>query len=97
MNQQQTNYTQPKGISDENSETFSDFTMKSGMARTAIIDFYGTAGDPRHNSLPQNNAMEIMGEDGYISHGGSQQAFRDLLLVFPMVGTALLGLLLIRN
>ena len=77
MNQQQTNYTQPKGISDENSETFSDFTMKSGMARTAGIDFYGTAGDPRHNSLPQNNAMEIMGEDGYISHGGSQQAFRN--------------------
>jgi 1,3-beta-glucan synthase len=76
MHQQQANYTQAKGISDENSETFSDFTMKSGMARTAGTDFYGTAGEPRHNYLPQNPAMETMGEDGYISHGGSQQAFR---------------------
>ncbi|KAK8922350.1 beta-1,3-glucan synthase catalytic subunit [Metarhizium anisopliae] len=35
--------------SEEDSETFSDFTMRSDMARAAEMDYYGR-GDERHNS-----------------------------------------------
>lgn len=51
--------------SDEVSETFSDFTMRSDMARAAEMDYYGrNGGDPRMNYLPQSNGMDYM-DDSY--------------------------------
>ncbi|CAN6639441.1 1,3-beta-glucan synthase component Fks1p [Trichomonascus vanleenenianus] len=54
--------------SDENSETFSDFTMRSDMARAAEMDYYNRNGDPRMNYMPQS-AADSYQEDGY----GNQQ------------------------
>ncbi|CAJ2508838.1 Uu.00g138640.m01.CDS01 [Anthostomella pinea] len=39
----------PRGDSEEDSETFSDFTMRSDMARAADMDYYGR-GDEQYNS-----------------------------------------------
>lgn len=56
--------------SDEGSETFSDFTMRSDMARAAEMDYYGNpVGDPQMNYLPQGDAMHY--GDG--SHGPPSQ------------------------
>ncbi|MCJ1435407.1 1,3-beta-D-glucan synthase [Xylographa pallens] len=61
--------------SEEDSETFSDFTMRSDMARAAEMDYYGR-GDERYNSYNENQA----GGRGYrppssqISYGGNRSS-----------------------
>ncbi|KAI9150152.1 1,3-beta-glucan synthase component FKS1 [Paramyrothecium foliicola] len=60
--------------SEEESETFSDFTMRSDMARAAEMDYYGR-GDERYNSYG-----ESQGGRGYrppssqISYGGNRSS-----------------------
>ena len=60
--------------SDEDSETFSDFTMRSDMARAAEMDYYGR-GDERYNSYGDG-----MGGRGYrppssqVSYGGNRSS-----------------------
>lgn len=61
--------------SEEDSETFSDFTMRSDMARAAEMDYYGR-GDERYNGYNENQA----GGRGYrppssqISYGGNRSS-----------------------
>ncbi|KAK4242840.1 glycosyltransferase [Achaetomium macrosporum] len=61
--------------SEEDSETFSDFTMRSDMARAAEMDYYGR-GDERYNSYNEGQ----MGGRGYrppssqISYGGNRSS-----------------------
>ncbi|KAL2024990.1 hypothetical protein VTK56DRAFT_3689 [Thermocarpiscus australiensis] len=61
--------------SEEDSETFSDFTMRSDMARAADMDYYGR-GDERYNSYNDSQ----MGGRGYrppssqISYGGNRSS-----------------------
>ena len=61
--------------SEEDSETFSDFTMRSDQARAAEMDYYGR-GDERYNSYNENQ----MGGRGYrppssqISYGGNRSS-----------------------
>ena len=61
--------------SEEESETFSDFTMRSDMARAAEMDYYGR-GDERYNSYNDGQA----GGRGYrppssqISYGGNRSS-----------------------
>lgn len=60
--------------SEEDSETFSDFTMRSDMARAAEMDYYGR-GDERYNSYGDGQ-----GSRGYrppssqISYGGNRSS-----------------------
>ncbi|KAK2628877.1 hypothetical protein QTJ16_001980 [Diplocarpon rosae] len=64
-----------RGDSEEDSETFSDFTMRSDMARAADMDYYGR-GDERYNSYNESQ----MGGNGYrppssqISYGGNRSS-----------------------
>ncbi|KAK3942084.1 putative beta-glucan synthase [Diplogelasinospora grovesii] len=64
-----------RGGSEEDSETFSDFTMRSDMARAADMDYYGR-GDERYNSYNEGQA----GGRGYrppssqISYGGNRSS-----------------------
>lgn len=62
--------------SDEGSETFSDFTMRSDM-RGQDNDYYrgGPGSDPRNNYLPQSG-MESLPDGGYGPDAGSRQAYR---------------------
>ncbi|KAL2144732.1 hypothetical protein VTI28DRAFT_8670 [Corynascus sepedonium] len=61
--------------SEEDSETFSDFTMRSDMARAAEMDYYGR-GDERYNSYNDGSG----GARGYrppssqISYGGNRSS-----------------------
>ncbi|KAK2738559.1 1,3-beta-D-glucan synthase [Myotisia sp. PD_48] len=61
--------------SEEDSETFSDFTMRSETARAADMDYYGR-GDERYNSYSEHQA----GGRGYrppssqISYGGNRSS-----------------------
>lgn len=61
--------------SEEDSETFSDFTMRSDMARAADMDYYGR-GDERYNSYNEGQA----GAGGYrppssqVSYGGNRSS-----------------------
>jgi len=61
--------------SEEDSETFSDFTMRSDMARATDMDYYGR-GDERYNSYNDGQ----MGGRGYrppssqISYGGNRSS-----------------------
>ncbi|KAH8701853.1 1,3-beta-glucan synthase catalytic subunit FksP [Talaromyces proteolyticus] len=65
------------GDSEEDSETFSDFTMRSETARAADMDYYGR-GDERYNSYNESQ----MGGNGYgyrppssqISYGGNRSS-----------------------
>jgi 1,3-beta-glucan synthase len=63
-----------RGDSEEDSETFSDFTMRSDMARAADMDYYGR-GDERYNSY-----NDSQGGRGYrppssqISYGGNRSS-----------------------
>jgi 1,3-beta-glucan synthase len=63
------------GDSEEDSETFSDFTMRSDMARAADMDYYGR-GDERYNSYNESE----MGGRGYrppssqVSYGGNRSS-----------------------
>ncbi|KAI0005221.1 glycosyltransferase family 48 protein [Xylariaceae sp. FL0662B] len=64
-----------RGDSEEDSETFSDFTMRSDMARATDMDYYGR-GDERYNSYNEG----AMGGRGYrppssqISYGGNRSS-----------------------
>ncbi|EAS36399.3 1,3-beta-glucan synthase component FKS1 [Coccidioides immitis RS] len=64
-----------RGDSEEDSETFSDFTMRSETARAADMDYYGR-GDDRYNSYSDSQ----MGGRGYrppssqISYGGNRSS-----------------------
>ncbi|KAI9743305.1 MAG: 1,3-beta-D-glucan synthase [Claussenomyces sp. TS43310] len=64
-----------QGDSEEDSETFSDFTMRSDMARATDMDYYGR-GDERYNSYNQSE----MGGRGYrppssqVSYGGNRSS-----------------------
>lgn len=64
-----------RGESEEDSETFSDFTMRSDMARATDMDYYGR-GDERYNSYNESQ----MGGQGYrppssqISYGGNRSS-----------------------
>ncbi|KAG9237826.1 1,3-beta-glucan synthase component-domain-containing protein [Amylocarpus encephaloides] len=61
--------------SEEDSETFSDFTMRSDMARATDMDYYGR-GDERYNSYNESQ----MGGRGYrppssqVSYGGNRSS-----------------------
>ncbi|KAK5662606.1 hypothetical protein OQA88_8520 [Cercophora sp. LCS_1] len=63
-----------RGGSEEDSETFSDFTMRSDMARATDMDYYGR-GDERYNSYNDGQ-----GNRGYrppssqISYGGNRSS-----------------------
>src|SRR5436190_8726317 len=74
-----TNSDRPKGKrpgrdSEEESETFSDFTMRSDTARAAEMDYYGR-GDERYNSYQEQD-----GRRGYrpassqVSYGGNRSS-----------------------
>ncbi|KUL92169.1 hypothetical protein ZTR_02505 [Talaromyces verruculosus] len=66
-----------RGDSEEDSESFSDFTMRSETARAADMDYYGR-GDERYNSYNESQ----MGGQGYgyrppssqISYGGNRSS-----------------------
>jgi 1,3-beta-glucan synthase len=66
-----------RGGSEEDSESFSDFTMRSETARAADMDYYGR-GDERYNSYNESQ----MGGNGYgyrppssqVSYGGNRSS-----------------------
>lgn len=60
--------------SDEGSETFSDFTMRSDMARAAGMDYYGATGDPRNIYLPHTS--DSIHDDNYVPSQGFRQPYR---------------------
>lgn len=72
-NYDQGGYARQRG-SEEDSETFSDFTMRSDMARAADMDYYGR-GDERYNSYG-----DMQGSRGFrppssqISYGGNRSS-----------------------
>ncbi|AEO59893.1 glycosyltransferase family 48 protein [Thermothelomyces thermophilus ATCC 42464] len=61
--------------SEEDSETFSDFTMRSDMARAAEMDYYGR-GDERHNSYNDGpgGARGYRPPSSQISYGGNRSS-----------------------
>lgn len=75
QNPQGNGYLKRRGDSEEDSETFSDFTMKSDMARPNDTEYYGR-GDERYNSYNEGQ----MGGRGYrppssqISYAGNRSS-----------------------
>ncbi|RKF54973.1 1,3-beta-glucan synthase component FKS1 [Golovinomyces cichoracearum] len=75
QNAQGHGYLKRRGDSEEDSETFSDFTMKSDMARPNDMEYYGR-GDERYNSYNEGQ----MGGRGYrppssqISYAGNRSS-----------------------
>ncbi|KAI1340680.1 family 48 glycosyltransferase [Xylariaceae sp. FL0016] len=63
---------QQRGASEEESETFSDFTMRSDMARAADMDYYGR-GDERYNSYG-DGARGYRPPSSQISYGGNRSS-----------------------
>ncbi|KAH6615723.1 glycosyltransferase family 48 protein [Chaetomium sp. MPI-SDFR-AT-0129] len=65
----------PRGGSEEDSETFSDFTMRSDMARAAEMDYYGR-GDERYNSYNdgQGGGRGYRPPSSQISYGGNRSS-----------------------
>ncbi|MCJ1224128.1 1,3-beta-D-glucan synthase [Toensbergia leucococca] len=61
--------------SEEDSETFSDFTMRSDMARAAEMDYYGR-GDERYNSYNdgQNGGRGYRPPSSQISYGANRSS-----------------------
>ncbi|KAL8742726.1 MAG: hypothetical protein Q9190_004837 [Brigantiaea leucoxantha] len=61
--------------SEEDSETFSDFTMRSDMARAAEMDYYGR-GDERYNSYNdgQGGGRGYRPPSSQISYGGNRSS-----------------------
>jgi len=57
--------------SEEDSETFSDFTMRSDMARAAEMDYYGR-GDERYNSYGEGAGYRP--PSSQISYGGNRSS-----------------------
>ncbi|EGX51222.1 1,3-beta-D-glucan synthase, variant 2 [Orbilia oligospora] len=68
---------QPKGKrrggSEEESETFSDFTMRSDMARAAEMDYYGR-GDERYNSYQEDGRRAYRPASSQVSYGGNRSS-----------------------
>ncbi|KAL1884149.1 hypothetical protein VTK73DRAFT_6818 [Phialemonium thermophilum] len=64
-----------RGGSEEDSETFSDFTMRSDMARAAEMDYYGR-GDERYNSYNdgQGGGRGYRPPSSQISYGGNRSS-----------------------
>jgi len=64
-----------RGDSEEDSETFSDFTMRSDMARATDMDYYGR-GDERYNSYNESQ-MDGRGyrpPSSQVSYGGNRSS-----------------------
>ncbi|KAF2096326.1 1,3-beta-glucan synthase [Rhizodiscina lignyota] len=59
--------------SEEDSETFSDFTMRSDMARAAEMDYYGR-GDERYNSYAEGGARGYRPPSSQVSYGGNRSS-----------------------
>ena len=59
--------------SEEESETFSDFTMRSDMARAADMDYYGR-GDERHNSYGEGAGRGYRPPSSQVSYGGNRSS-----------------------
>lgn len=64
-----------RGGSEEDSETFSDFTMRSDMARAADMDYHGR-GDERYNSYNdgQGGGRGYRPPSSQISYGGNRSS-----------------------
>ena len=75
--QQGRGYAQRRGRrghdSEEDSETFSDFTMRSDMARAAEMDYYGR-GDERYNSYGDNTGRGYRPPSSQVSYGGNRSS-----------------------
>ena len=59
--------------SEEDSETFSDFTMRSDMARAAEMDYYGR-GDERYHSGYDQGGRGYRPPSSQISYGGNRSS-----------------------
>ncbi|KAF3911614.1 hypothetical protein AA313_de0200895 [Arthrobotrys entomopaga] len=59
--------------SEEESETFSDFTMRSDMARAAEMDYYGR-GDERYNSYQEDGRRGYRPASSQVSYGGNRSS-----------------------
>ncbi|KAL9107123.1 MAG: hypothetical protein Q9227_007903 [Pyrenula ochraceoflavens] len=59
--------------SEDDSETFSDFTMRSDMARAAEMDYYGR-GDERYNSGYEQGGRGYRPPSSQISYGGNRSS-----------------------
>jgi 1,3-beta-glucan synthase len=59
--------------SEEDSETFSDFTMRSDMARATDMDYYGR-GDERLNSYGEGMGRGYRPPSSQISYGGNRSS-----------------------
>ncbi|RDI84026.1 hypothetical protein Vi05172_g6061 [Venturia inaequalis] len=65
---------QRRGDSEEDSETFSDFTMRSDVHRAADMDFYGR-GDERYNSYNgEQQGRGFRPPSSQISYGGNRSS-----------------------
>ncbi|PNS21328.1 1,3-beta-glucan synthase component FKS1 [Sphaceloma murrayae] len=62
-----------RGDSEEDSETFSDFTMRSDMARAAEMDYYGR-GDERYNSYNDGHGRGYRPPSSQVSYGGNRSS-----------------------
>ncbi|KAF3059766.1 1,3-beta-glucan synthase component FKS1 [Daldinia childiae] len=60
-----------RGDSEEDSETFSDFTMRSDMARAAEMDYYGR-GDERYSGYEQGRGYRP--PSSQVSYGGNRSS-----------------------
>ena len=59
--------------SEEDSETFSDFTMRSEVARAAEMDYYGR-GDERYNSYGEGGGRGYRPPSSQVSYGGNRSS-----------------------
>lgn len=62
-----------RGGSEEESETFSDFTMRSDMARPNDAEYYGR-GDERYNSYNEGEGRGYRPPSSQISYGGNRSS-----------------------
>lgn len=62
-----------RGGSEEDSETFSDFTMRSDMARATDMDYYGR-GDERYNGYNDGQNRGYRPPSSQISYGGNRSS-----------------------
>ncbi|KXJ90633.1 1,3-beta-glucan synthase component [Microdochium bolleyi] len=61
------------GGGEDESETFSDFTMRSDMARATDMDYYGR-GDERYNSYGGDGARGFRPPSSQVSYGGNRSS-----------------------
>ena len=59
--------------SDQDSETFSDFTMRSDMARAAEMDYYGRGDEQRYNGYEQGG-RGYRPPSSQVSYGGNRSS-----------------------